>query len=93
MPWPTASARRSGLRLMFSAPARRRPALADLTRTSPASSARTRSGWPARRPTNCGEQIMRAFDAGWGGAVWKTIGEPIVNVSSLTPRWTGPGSG
>ncbi|HEX5228067.1 MAG TPA: NAD-dependent dihydropyrimidine dehydrogenase subunit PreA [Bryobacteraceae bacterium] len=33
-------------------------------------------------PTNCGEQIMRAFDAGWGGAVWKTIGEPIVNVSS-----------
>ena len=33
-------------------------------------------------PTNCGEQIMRAFDAGWGGAVWKTIGEPILNVSS-----------
>jgi dihydropyrimidine dehydrogenase (NAD+) subunit PreA len=25
---------------------------------------------------------MRAFDAGWGGAVWKTIGEPIANVSS-----------
>ncbi len=25
---------------------------------------------------------MRAFDAGWGGAVWKTIGEPIINVSS-----------
>ncbi|MGB9455350.1 MAG: NAD-dependent dihydropyrimidine dehydrogenase subunit PreA [Bryobacteraceae bacterium] len=33
-------------------------------------------------PTNSGEQVMRAFDAGWGGAVWKTIGEPIVNVSS-----------
>jgi dihydropyrimidine dehydrogenase (NAD+) subunit PreA len=33
-------------------------------------------------PTNTGEQIMRAFDAGWGGAVWKTIGEPVVNVSS-----------
>jgi dihydropyrimidine dehydrogenase (NAD+) subunit PreA len=33
-------------------------------------------------PTNCGEQIMRAFDAGWGGAVWKTLGDPIVNVSS-----------
>ncbi len=33
-------------------------------------------------PTNCGEQIMRAFDAGWGGAVWKTLGIPIVNVSS-----------
>jgi dihydropyrimidine dehydrogenase (NAD+) subunit PreA len=25
---------------------------------------------------------MRAFDAGWGGAVWKTLGEPITNVSS-----------
>jgi len=34
-------------------------------------------------PTNCGEQVMRAFDAGWGGAVWKTLGDPIVNVSSL----------
>lgn len=33
-------------------------------------------------PTNCGEQVMRAFDAGWGGAVWKTLGTPIVNVSS-----------
>ncbi|SEG35186.1 dihydropyrimidine dehydrogenase (NAD+) subunit PreA [Bryocella elongata] len=33
-------------------------------------------------PTNCGEQIMRAFDAGWGGAVWKTIGAPVRNVSS-----------
>src|SRR5215510_14953252 len=33
-------------------------------------------------PANCGDQVMRAFDAGWGGAVWKTIGEPIVNTSS-----------
>jgi dihydropyrimidine dehydrogenase (NAD+) subunit PreA len=33
-------------------------------------------------PTNTGDQIMRAFDAGWGGAVWKTLGNPIVNVSS-----------
>ena len=33
-------------------------------------------------PTNSGEQIMRAFDAGWGGAVWKTLGVPIQNVSS-----------
>ena len=42
-------------------------------------------------PTNCGEQIMRAFDAGWGGAVWKTIGEPIVNVSSRysSVDWNG----
>ena len=33
-------------------------------------------------PANCGEQVMRAFDAGWGGAVWKTIGEPIINTAS-----------
>ena len=25
---------------------------------------------------------MRAFDTGWGGAVWKTLGDPIVNVDS-----------
>jgi dihydropyrimidine dehydrogenase (NAD+) subunit PreA len=42
-------------------------------------------------PTNCGEQIMRAFDAGWGGAVWKTIGDPIMNVSSRysSVDWNG----
>ena len=33
-------------------------------------------------PTNTGDQVMRAFDAGWGGAVWKTLGTPIQNVSS-----------
>src|SRR5258708_30596796 len=33
-------------------------------------------------PTNTAGQVMRAFDAGWGGAVWKTIGEPIVNTSA-----------
>src|ERR1700681_4061243 len=33
-------------------------------------------------PTNTAGQVMRAFDAGWGGAVWKTIREPIVNTSS-----------
>src|SRR5271155_4781217 len=33
-------------------------------------------------PTNTGGQVMRAFDAGWGGAVGKTTGEPIVNTSS-----------
>ena len=27
-------------------------------------------------PANSGEQVMRAFDAGWGGAVWKTLGDP-----------------
>lgn len=33
-------------------------------------------------PTNMGSMVERAFDAGWGGAVWKTLGEPITNVSS-----------
>ena len=33
-------------------------------------------------PANSGDQIMRAFDHGWGGAVWKTLGQPIQNVSS-----------
>ncbi len=33
-------------------------------------------------PANTAGQVMRAFDAGWGGAVWKTIGEPIVNTTS-----------
>jgi dihydropyrimidine dehydrogenase (NAD+) subunit PreA len=42
-------------------------------------------------PSNCGDQVMRAFDAGWGGAVWKTLGEPIVNVSSRysSVDWNG----
>jgi dihydropyrimidine dehydrogenase (NAD+) subunit PreA len=34
-------------------------------------------------PTNSAYQVRRAFEAGWGGAVWKTLNhEPIVNVSS-----------
>lgn len=33
-------------------------------------------------PANSGEQVQRAFDHGWGGAVWKTLGQPIQNVSS-----------
>jgi dihydropyrimidine dehydrogenase (NAD+) subunit PreA len=33
-------------------------------------------------PANTAYQCHRAFEAGWGGVVWKTIGDPIVNVSS-----------
>ena len=34
-------------------------------------------------PTNTGYQVSNAFEAGWGGAVWKTIThDPIVNVAS-----------
>lgn len=39
--------------------------------------------WLASCPiTNNGEMVARAFDAGWGGAVWKTVGDPIRNVTS-----------
>ena len=40
-------------------------------------------------PANSGDQVMRAFDAGWGGAVWKTLGTPIQNCllyTSPSPR-------
>jgi dihydropyrimidine dehydrogenase (NAD+) subunit PreA len=42
-------------------------------------------------PANCGDQVMRAFDAGWGGAVWKTLGEPITNTTSRysSVDWNG----
>jgi dihydropyrimidine dehydrogenase (NAD+) subunit PreA len=34
-------------------------------------------------PTNTGYQACRAFEAGWGGVVWKTLThDPIINVSS-----------
>ena len=33
-------------------------------------------------PTNSAGQVLRAFEAGWGGAVWKTVGEPIINTTS-----------
>jgi len=31
-------------------------------------------------PSNSGYQVCKAFEEGWGGAVWKTIGEPVMNV-------------
>jgi dihydropyrimidine dehydrogenase (NAD+) subunit PreA len=42
-------------------------------------------------PANCGDQVMRAFDSGWGGAVWKTLGGPTPNVSSRysSVDWNG----
>ena len=42
-------------------------------------------------PTNTGAQIMRAYDAGWGGAVWKTLGTPIRNVTArfAANNWGG----
>ena len=32
-------------------------------------------------------QVHRAFEAGWGGAVWKTIGAPVLNVSNRYGAW------
>jgi dihydropyrimidine dehydrogenase (NAD+) subunit PreA len=31
-------------------------------------------------PTNSAYQVQKAFSEGWGGAVWKTIGAPVLNV-------------
>jgi len=38
-------------------------------------------------PSNSGMQVHRAFEAGWGGAVWKTIGAPVLNVSNRYGAW------
>ncbi len=38
-------------------------------------------------PANSGAQVHRAFEAGWGGAVWKTIGPPVLNVSNRYGSW------
>ncbi|MFX7996884.1 hypothetical protein ABTK59_20090, partial [Acinetobacter baumannii] len=38
-------------------------------------------------PTDKEVNVRRAFEAGWGGVVWKTLGEdpPVVNVNG--PRY------
>lgn len=38
-------------------------------------------------PSNSGAQVHRAFEYGWGGAVWKTIGAPVLNVSNRYGAW------
>jgi dihydropyrimidine dehydrogenase (NAD+) subunit PreA len=56
--------------------------MADLT-TSLAGITSPNPFWLASGPpTNTGDQVVRAFEAGWGGAVWKTIGDPIENTWS-----------
>ena len=39
-------------------------------------------------PTDKAYNVVRAFEAGWGGVVWKTLGEdpPIVNVTLALRR-------
>jgi dihydropyrimidine dehydrogenase (NAD+) subunit PreA len=38
-------------------------------------------------PSNSGAQVHKAFEAGWGGVVWKTIGAPVLNVSNRYGAW------
>src|ERR1700753_4521750 len=33
-------------------------------------------------PTDKQVNVLRAFEAGWGGVVWKTLGSQVKNVSS-----------
>ena len=33
-------------------------------------------------PTDKAYNVLRAFEAGWGGVVWKTLGSQVKNVSS-----------
>ena len=42
-------------------------------------------------PSNTGAQVHKAFEAGWGGAVWKTIGPPVLNVSNRYGAWSHGG--
>ena len=41
-------------------------------------------------PTNSEYQVNRAFEAGWGGAVWKTIGAPVMNTTNRYGGLDGP---
>jgi len=43
-------------------------------------------------PANTAHQAHRAFEAGWGGVVWKTIGDPIINVASRYSAMHLPGN-
>ena len=48
-------------------------------------------------PTDKEYNVRRAFEAGWGGVVWKTLGEegpPVVNVNGpAMARSTAPTGG
>src|SRR6059058_4090294 len=76
----TASARRF--------PCTRRPSMADLTSTFAGIKSPNPFWLASAPPTDKAYNVERAFEAGWGGAVWKTVGEegpPVVNVNG--PRY------
>lgn len=56
--------------------------MADLTTTCAGITSPNPFWLASAPPTNSGLQVQRGFEAGWGGAVWKTLGTPIQNVSS-----------
>src|SRR5215467_11353290 len=64
------------------APALKRKAMADLSIEFAGIKSPNPFWLASAPPTNTGDQIMRAFDMGWGGAVWKTLGDPIVDTCS-----------
>jgi len=41
-------------------------------------------------PSNSAYQVNKAFEAGWGGAVWKTIGAPVMNTFNRYGGLDGP---
>jgi dihydropyrimidine dehydrogenase (NAD+) subunit PreA len=47
--------------------------------------------WLASGPaTNSAYQVHKAFESGWGGVVWKTIGEPVMNTVNRYGGLDGP---
>src|SRR2546421_11310891 len=56
--------------------------MSDLSIPLPGTKPPNPCGLASGPPANTAYQCHRAFEAGWGGVVWKTIGDPIVNVSS-----------
>src|SRR5436309_1179514 len=81
MPWPTAR-RRPSASIRCSKPLMKGGPMPDLSINFCGVRSPNPFWLASGPPANSAYQVMRAFDAGWGGAVWKTIGEPIINTGS-----------
>lgn len=44
-------------------------------------------------PTTTGEMIMRAYEAGWGGAIIKTVGPAHERIDNVSPRFASLNAG
>src|SRR4051812_27696564 len=82
--WSTASARRFRPISRFES---RSSSMADLTSTFVGIKSPNPFWLASAPPTDKEYNVVRAFEAGWGGVVWKTLGEdpPVVNVNG--PRY------